>query len=145
MKATIDPKMVLIEENFRHVCTKIKKKGREILNDFDITPPQFGALLELVHHGDMTIGELSSHMYLACSTVTDLLDRMERNGLVVRIKDEKDRRIVRIRVLEKGHLLFDEVLYNRRKYLQEVMAGMTASEIDAISNCFTDLNERMKL
>lgn len=145
MKSAIDPKMIQIEEDFRHVCMKIKKKGRSILNDFDITPPQFTALVELAFHGDMTIGELSSHMYLACSTVTDLLDRMERSELVMRVKDGKDRRIVRIHVLEKGHHLIEEVLYSRRKYLQEVMADMSPEHIDAVSNCFHELNERMKL
>lgn len=145
MKVAIDPQMILIEENFRHVCIKIKKKGREILNDFEITPPQFTALLELINNGDMTIGELSSRMYLACSTVTDLLDRMERNELVVRVKDEKDRRIVRIHVLEKGHRLIEEVLYNRRKYLQEVMADMDQESIEEILNCFVYLNKHMTL
>lgn len=145
MKVAIDPQMILIEENFRHVCIKIKKKGREILNDFEITPPQFTALLELINNGDMTIGELSSRMYLACSTVTDLLDRMERNELVVRIKDDKDRRIVRIHVLDKGHKLIEEVLYNRRKYLQEVMADMDPKAIEEILNCFVYLNTHMTL
>ena len=28
-------------------------------------------------------------MYLACSTMTDLIDRMEKNGLVVRVRDER--------------------------------------------------------
>lgn len=145
MKESIDPKMIQIEEDFRHVCMKIKKKGRAILNDFDITPPQFTALVELAFHGDMTIGELSSHMYLACSTVTDLLDRMERSELVMRVKDDKDRRIVRIHVLEKGHKLIEEVLYSRRKYLQDIMSDLSSENIEVISSCFHELNERMKL
>ena len=37
----------------------------------------------------MTIDELSNRMYLAFSTTTDLVDRMEKNELVVRIRDEK--------------------------------------------------------
>lgn len=145
MKETIDPKIVQIEENFRQVCVKIKKKGRTILNEFEITPPQFTALLELIEHGDMTIGELSSRMYLACSTVTDLLDRMERNLLVVRKKDEKDKRIVRIHVLEKGHRLIEEVLYVRCKYLEEVLSEMDPESIDEIERCFTYLNRHMTI
>ncbi|MGB3367019.1 MAG: MarR family transcriptional regulator, partial [Acidaminobacteraceae bacterium] len=89
----IDLRVVNIEENLRLVCGKVKNKGREILSDYDITPPQFNALLTLIEHDGLTIGELSNKMYLACSTVTDLLDRMERNELVVRVRDEKDRRI----------------------------------------------------
>lgn len=145
MPLEIDQQMIELEESFRQVCVKIKKKGREILNDFEITPPQFTALLELIHHGDMTIGELSSHMYLACSTVTDLLDRMERNELVVRVKDDKDKRIVRIHVLEKGHRLLEAVLYSRRKYLQEVMKDLSPEVIGEVCRCFAYLNEHMSM
>lgn len=97
----MNERTIRIEENLRRVCYKIKKKGREILNDVDITPPQFEALQYLRKQDNLTIGELSSQMYLACSTVTDLLDRMERNELVKRVKDENDRRIVRIVVLQR--------------------------------------------
>lgn len=141
----IDPKIVNIEENFRWVCGKIKKKGREILSDFEITPPQFEALQHLIKEGDLTIGELSNKMYLACSTVTDLLDRMERNNLVVRVKDEKDRRIVRIKVLDKGHQLIEQVLHTRQKYLSEVLSECDDQVIEHIHECFEILNNNMEV
>lgn len=141
----IDPKIVNIEENFRWVCGKIKKKGREILSDFEITPPQFEALQHLIKEGDLTIGELSNKMYLACSTVTDLLDRMERNNLVVRVKDEKDRRIVRIKVLDKGHHLIEQVLHTRQKYLSEVLSECDDQVIEHIHECFEILNNNMEV
>lgn len=142
---SIDPMIVEIEENFRWVCGKIKKKGREILSDFEITPPQFEALQHLIKEGELTIGELSGKMFLACSTVTDLLDRMERNELVMRVKDEKDRRIVRIRVLDKGHTLLEEVLFTRREYLDSVVHDLGEDGIASIRDVFKALNERMEL
>ena len=144
-KLNIDPQIIQIEENFRWVCGKIKKKGREILSDFEITPPQFEALQHLLKEGDLTIGELSNKMYLACSTVTDLLDRMERNKLVVRVKDEKDRRIVRIKVLDKGHQLIEQVLQTRRQYLSEVLEDCDAEMIMHMHQCFKLLNDNMEV
>ncbi len=140
-----DEKVVGIEENFRRASWKIKLKGREILGDFDITPPQFNALLTLNKHENLTIGELSSKMYLACSTVTDLLDRMERNQLVLRVKDEKDRRVVRIKVLEKGHNMIEDVLENRRKYIAETLEGLSDNMIDSVYEVMKMLNEKMNL
>ena len=60
----------------------VKQKGRVIFSQFPITPPQFVALQWLNEKGDMTIGELSTSMYLAFSTTTDLIDRMEKMRLV---------------------------------------------------------------
>ncbi len=71
-----------IEKHLRKVDYIIRRKGREILSDFNITVPQFSALQILINYGDMTIGELSQKMALACSTITDLIDRMEKKYLI---------------------------------------------------------------
>jgi len=144
-KDILDDKVVGIEENFRRASWKIKLKGREILGDFDITPPQFNALYTLHKNENLTIGELSSKMFLACSTVTDLLDRMERNQLVIRVKDEKDRRVVRIKVLDKGHNMIEDVLENRRKYIADTLEGLSDDMIDSVFEVMKMLNEKMNL
>lgn len=144
-KDILDDKVVGIEENFRRAAWKIKLKGREILGDFDITPPQFDALYTLHKNENLTIGELSTKMYLACSTVTDLLDRMERNELVARVKDEKDRRVVRIKVLEKGRNMIEDVLENRRKYIAGTLEGLSDEMINSVDEVMAMLNEKMSL
>jgi DNA-binding MarR family transcriptional regulator len=103
-----------IEEYLRKVDYIIRKKGRVILSDFNITVPQFTALQILINNGDMTISELSQKMDLACSTITDLIDRMEKTNLVRRRKDEQDKRVVRVEVLQEGHDILARVLEKRR-------------------------------
>jgi len=117
-----------IEKYLRKVDYIIRKKGREILKDFNITIPQFTALQILINNKEMTIGELSQKMALACSTITDLIDRMERNELVIRKRDEKDKRVVRIEVLPKGHQIVEKVLEKRVKFLDSKMKGLTEEQ-----------------
>lgn len=117
-----------IEKYLRKVDYIIRKKGREILKDFNITIPQFTALQILINNEEMTIGELSQKMALACSTITDLIDRMERNELVIRKRDEKDKRVVRIEVLSKGHQIVEKVLEKRVKFLDSKMKGLTEEQ-----------------
>ena len=112
-----------IEKYLRKIDYIIRIKGREILNDFNITAPQFTALQILINNGDMTIGELSQKMSLACSTITDLIGRMERTELVKRKKDEKDKRVVRIEVLPKGFDILEKVLDKRRGFLEQKLDG----------------------
>lgn len=121
-----------IEKTLRHISGIIKQKGREILSNYTITPPQFVALQWLAEHGDMTIGDLSNKMYLACSTTTDLIDRMEKNSLVERVRDKKDRRIVRIHLLQEGERIIHEVISKRQDYLRKVMNDYTTSDIENI-------------
>ncbi len=127
-----DDAIIELEQELRHLCTVIKKKGREILADFEITPPQFEALQYLINEENLTIGELSNRMFLACSTITDLIDRMEKNALVKRLRDEKDRRVVRIIVLDKGHDIINEVLHVRRSYLGGILKDLNMEQKDLI-------------
>ncbi|WP_339059972.1 MarR family transcriptional regulator [Tepidibacillus marianensis] len=135
--------IIEIEYLLRKISGIIKRKGREILNDFPITPPQFVALQWLNEDGDMTIGELSNKMYLAFSTTTDLVDRMEKNGLVERVRDLKDRRVVQIHLLNKGKEIIDEVLEARRDYLTQILENMNHDDVNKMAVSLQQLFEKM--
>lgn len=136
--------VIEIEKYLRRVDYIIRKKGREILNDFNITIPQFTALQILISEGDLTIGELSQKMSLACSTITDLADRMEKNELIVRKKDEKDKRVVRIEALPKGYEIVEKVLEKRRIYLAENLIDFDDKEKEMLKDGLKALYLAMK-
>ncbi|MCM3572106.1 MULTISPECIES: MarR family winged helix-turn-helix transcriptional regulator [Mesobacillus] len=133
-----------IEKDLRYISGIIKQKGRELLSNYTITPPQFIALQWLFEDGDMTIGELSNKMFLACSTTTDLVDRMEKNELVVRVKDPNDRRVVRIHLLDEGERIIDEVIKKRQLYLQEVLKDFSGEEIVSLKEGLAKLHQEMR-
>ncbi|MBS4173742.1 MarR family transcriptional regulator [Bacillus sp. FJAT-49736] len=133
-----------IEKDLRYIAAIIKQKGRELLSNYTITPPQFVALQWLFEEGDMTIGELSNKMYLAFSTTTDLIDRMEKNELVVRVKDAHDRRVVRIHLLDKGKDMIGEVIKKRQNYLQDILKNFSADEVLNLKDNLIKLHQEMK-
>jgi MarR family transcriptional regulator, organic hydroperoxide resistance regulator len=133
-----------IEKDLRYLSGIIKQKGREILSNYTITPPQFIALQWLFEEGDMTIGELSNKMYLAFSTTTDLVDRMEKNELVVRVKNPNDRRVVQIHLLDEGKRIIDEVIKKRQLYLQDVLVNFSDEEIVTLKENLAKLHHEMR-
>jgi len=137
-------KVAFMEKELRYISGLIKQKGREILNSYTITPPQFVALQWLFEHGDMTIGDLSNKMYLAFSTTTDLVDRMEKNELVVRVREEQDRRVVRIKLLKEGERIIEEVIKKRQDYLETVLEDFSADEVERFSFLLEKLHTNMK-
>ncbi|MGM8215535.1 MarR family winged helix-turn-helix transcriptional regulator [Bacillaceae bacterium W0354] len=144
MDSTFDIKFIdELEKNMRYISHIIKQRGREILDHYPITPPQFVAL-QWLDSGDLTIGELSKKMYLAFSTTTDLVDRMEKNELIVRVRDPKDRRVVRVHLLDKGKEIIDEVVEKRQEYLREVLTAFTEEEINMLRSSFAKLFNEMK-
>ncbi|MBK3493495.1 MarR family transcriptional regulator [Viridibacillus sp. YIM B01967] len=135
--------VAFLEKELRHISALIKQKGREILSNYTITPPQFIALQWLHELGDMTIGDLSNKMYLAFSTTTDLVDRMEKNELVKRIRDNEDRRVVRIHLLEEGERIIAEVIVKRQKYLDDIVTDFSQTEVLELSRLLHKLFNEM--
>lgn len=132
-----------LEHLLREISVLIKRRGREILNDFPITPPQFNALLALRHLGVPTMSQLCDHLGLASSTVTDLVDRMERTGLVERVRDSEDRRVIRLQVTERGQEVFNAVIGHRRRFLGGVLEGMDEGAVGELIRLLTVLHGLM--
>jgi DNA-binding MarR family transcriptional regulator len=128
MNKNYDENIIKIEFLLRSVCFGIKKRGRGILDDYKITPPQFDALQCLICNGGLTISDLSLKLFQAPSTITDLVDRMENSGLVERTRDIKDRRVVRVSVLQKGYAIIDKVVDERCKFVNEALKSIDSDD-----------------
>ena len=113
-----------LERVLREVAATVRQRGRRALSALGITPPQFDALIQLKRGGEMTMGDLCARLHLASSTVTDLIDRMERAGLAQRFRDETDRRVVRLRATKRGLEVIEEVLRTRAAYLGEILGRL---------------------
>jgi DNA-binding MarR family transcriptional regulator len=135
--------VIQLERLLRTVSSIIKRRGRDVLQDFDITTPQFNALL-ILRHRNLTIGELGERMFLACSTATDLIDRMERNNLVERVRDSNDRRVIRLNVTERGMQMVDEVMTARIRYLSKILQDVSLEELKVMIAGMTHLEELMR-
>lgn len=70
-----------------------------------LTPAQHQLLLAVRGHQDSrgpTIGDVASYLFLRHHSAVGLVDRAEAAGLVERLEDLDDRRVVRLRLTEKG-------------------------------------------
>ncbi|MEO6192227.1 MAG: MarR family transcriptional regulator [Thermoanaerobaculia bacterium] len=106
------PFVSLEEEAFlglqRTASLLLQSLGRE-LKGHDLTPAQYNTLRILRGAGPdaLTCGEIGDRLVSPGPDVTRLLDRLEQRGLVTRLRDAEDRRIVRARITEQGLDLLD--------------------------------------
>jgi DNA-binding MarR family transcriptional regulator len=133
-----------LEETFRRANTILFKRGRSILVGMEISSLQFNALLTIREYGPLTMGELCKHLFAACSTVTDLADRMERAELVERVRDSKDRRVVRLQLLPRGNEALDAVIAERQSFIGKVLRDYSDEEYLELLHGLQLLTERME-
>ncbi|MFC5448173.1 MarR family winged helix-turn-helix transcriptional regulator [Paenibacillus aestuarii] len=91
-----------------------------------LTEGQLG-VLELLNLNDrMKPSDLIEHLSTTPAAVTTLLDRMEKNELIVRERDEKDRRIVWVNVTDKGKAERERGIVVREQLLDTYLSRVSA-------------------
>ena len=75
------------------------------LSEHDITPSQYGVLSCLWKKDYATPKQISETLCLETSTISGVLDRMQKKNLIDRVINKEDRREVRVVVTEKGKAL----------------------------------------
>ncbi|HOX18551.1 MAG TPA: MarR family transcriptional regulator [Spirochaetales bacterium] len=81
---------------------RILELYRPLLEPLGLTYPQYLAMLALWEHGAMTVGRLGELLRLDSGTVSPLLKRMEKAGLVTRTRSPEDERSVRVELTRLG-------------------------------------------
>ena len=71
----------------------------------DITTSQLLFLRALDKEDLLSSGEISRRIFIKPGTITGIVDRLEKKGLVTRNRDNQDRRVVKISITEAGREL----------------------------------------
>jgi DNA-binding MarR family transcriptional regulator len=95
--------------------------------------PQQGQLLCVLMAQPHGMGELSATLALAKSSLTGLVDRTERNGLVRREPDPQDTRAVRVALTPRGSRLAAEFYAEACRRIDKLAAGLSVAERDTLA------------
>jgi DNA-binding MarR family transcriptional regulator len=81
----------------------LEKRREDALSEVGLSGPKFGVLTHLVQAGEpLNLSECASKMTCVRSNITQLIDRLEADGLVQRVEDPVDRRAVRAAITPIG-------------------------------------------
>lgn len=70
--------------------------------ELDLSAPQVHTVLALGHAGALAMGDLARRVAVTEKTITGLVDRLERDGLVQRVRDAADRRVIHVALTPRG-------------------------------------------
>ncbi|HEY9135520.1 MAG TPA: MarR family transcriptional regulator [Pseudomonadales bacterium] len=86
----------------RRVIRAIDLHSKHLAKTTGLTAPQVLLLQTIRDNGEVTIGELAKEMSLSQATVTSILDRLEKRGLVCRERSKEDKRKVHAYLTEQA-------------------------------------------
>lgn len=78
---------------------------KELNKKYQVSAPQLNCLLALYENGPLPPSQIARHIMVKSSTVTGIIDRLEQKGLVQRMRNSPDRRVITIELTEAGRSL----------------------------------------
>ena len=97
-----------------------------------LTAPQGMVVGILSHSGRMKLSDLSQKMGLSNSTVSGIVDRLEKQGVVERIRSEEDRRVIYIATTKSFNDQHKDFHKRMEENMHNLMGKGSAEDIDKI-------------
>ena len=110
----------------------------------DLTWSQFAVLEALYHLGPMTQGEVSAKVLKSGSNITTVIDNLERDGLVRRERDAKDRRVIHVHLTDQGNTKIEAVLPGHVAALVEEFDILSPQEQETLGELCKKLGKERK-
>lgn len=96
--------------------------------DLAVSKTELLAMLIVDRYGEVIMSQISDFINAPLSTTTGLVNRLVKNGYLQRERSDEDRRIVTIRLTDKGKSLMTEFKVTIESYLERINAVLSAEE-----------------
>lgn len=99
----------------------------------------------LKNRGKVTMSDLSRKLGISMSATTTLVDRLEADGLVNRIRSESDRRVVYAGMTGAGQRVLQESKERRMQLLREFFSELDPGEVESFISVLEKMATRLNL
>jgi DNA-binding MarR family transcriptional regulator len=141
---SLEPNLDLILESMIYLYSESRRVTRAVAEQYGLTGSQLLVLKLLEPRGQVSLSALSGEIRAKNSTVTGIVDRMERDGLVVRRRSGDDRRVVHIELTAKGKKLANDVKADPRYMFRALLEELPAKDAAELERIMTKLVGRAR-
>ncbi len=111
------------------------------LADLRLTAAEINALANLADRGALSVRQLSAETGTKASTLTNVLDRLEQRGYLVRELDATDRRSFRLVLTASGRAVAGRVIEVVAELEDRALGGLSASQLAGFHAVMSALRE----
>jgi MarR family transcriptional regulator, organic hydroperoxide resistance regulator len=124
--------------------TENRRFTKQLAARASLTGPQLTVVKMLETMGDLSLSELSDAIRAQNSTVTGIIDRMEREGIVERARSTEDRRVVRIHLTDKGKKLAAEIPIEPITIFRAALESLSPTEARELLKMVNKISSRVR-
>ena len=112
--------------------SSVMKVLEEDIKQYGLNPTEFSVLELLYHKGDLPIQKIGEKVLLASSSLTYVVDKLEKKAFLERLPCPTDRRVTFAALTPISRAFFSEIFPKHEQALATVMGGLNAQEKDIL-------------
>lgn len=120
--------------------TRFHQRFKQSMSRFDV-------LSQLYRYSPegLPMGKVAEQLLASRGNITRLVDRMVNEHLIERSASPLDRRVIQIRITDKGQALFEEMAEQHAAWSKELLGDLTPMEIDQLLDLLKRANHAFKI
>jgi DNA-binding MarR family transcriptional regulator len=138
------PEIDAIVETMIYLYTESRRITKGLASQFGLTGPQLTVIKLLETFENLTLSSLSERIRAQNSTVTGIIDRMERESLVRRERSTADRRVVHIRLSEKGQKLAQQIQVEPMEIFRSALQSLSHADLRGLLRIMNKLQRYVR-
>ena len=138
------------QETFRAIADYIEEVKELLSSDIweniflDCSKNEVLIFWLLYQRGEVNMTEIAEYIHVPLNTATGIINRMEKNELIVRTRSKEDKRVVLIGLSEKGMTQVQSLVNELMYYGMKVMSSFTKEEMNLFYNMTTKVKEILR-
>ena len=128
-----------VAADLRPVLLRLARELRKETEQLGITARQATLLWLVKRSPGLSLAELAAEEGISPPALSGHVDRLERAGLIVRVRSTDDRRRVGLRLTEEGARLLRRVRARRTTWLADRLSALEPADLEAIDNALPAL------
>jgi DNA-binding MarR family transcriptional regulator len=117
----------------------MKNRFSNFLKPYNIAPEQFATMLLLKDNNAITLTEIANILYKDKTTVTRMIDSLEKKELVIRNRVKSDRRAFSVELTDKALEIVETVGDRAEKVKKRQLELFSEDELNILKNCLERL------
>ena len=138
------------QETFRAIADYIEEVKELLSSDIweniflDCSKNEVLIFWLLYQRSEVNMTEIAEYIHVPLNTATGIINRMEKNELIVRTRSKEDKRVVLIGLSEKGMTQFQSLVNELMYYGMKVMSSFTKEEMNLFYKMTTKVKEILR-
>lgn len=141
MNKDLDEFISTLQEIWRFIHKNDKKK---IWIKKEGTPLQFFTLRFILNNPSSTVTDVTKRFQITKSSATQLVERLQKQGLIGKVPDKKDRRIVHLKLTAKAIRILAKMKKERDEQMKKIFSKVSSKDLRELIRIHMSLLKNLK-